>query len=494
MNIANLLAKAAQRAPDKTAVVFQGTSLTYAELERVADAVALSLGTRGINAGDRVGLLLPKSPLALAAIFGVLKLGATYVPLDIGSPVSRIESICRSADIRGVIGVPPTLTPLADSAELTRTVASWTLQELSESTPSTSAVTSIAADATAVIFFTSGSTGVPKGVMIGHPAIRCFVEWVVDAFKLTDRDVLVSHAPWQFDLSLLDIYAAVASGATLVLVPEPWAANGKQLTRLIRDSGVTVWQSVPSALTLMVHTDADAVLPGMREVLFAGERMPLKTLAGAYRQFPNAVFNNIYGCTETNDTFYYRLPTNFAEVAQPLPIGRPLPYVDYQIVDEYGEPVELDTPGRLLVSGPTQLQAYVGAVDAATDGAGYYDTKDIVREDADGLLHYLGRSDSIVKTSGYRVNLLEIEGALEANQRVAEAAVIAVADDMISSKLVAYVRTRDGEKLTTLDVKCHLAERLPKYAIPHEIKFVQEQLPKTVTGKTNRTLLAQSYS
>jgi acyl-coenzyme A synthetase/AMP-(fatty) acid ligase len=277
------------------------------------------------------------------------------------------------------------------------------------------------------------------------------------------------------------------------------------MLRLVNQSGITVWQSVPSALTLQTVSIRQQPDPmhAVRCVLFAGERMPRQTLLRLPEVFPNARFYNIYGCTETNNSFMYLLPQDVAQAPDPLPIGKPLPHIRYRIVDESGRDVGPGQEGQLLVSGETVMAGYLvlqpndsaGEAPYAPEDSkdGFYRTKDIVSIGEDGNLRFHGRLDAVIKTNGYRVNLMEIEDHLRRSEKLEEVALLCAPDDLIGNRIIAIVRPRAGELCSTLDLKLYCAGALPKYAIPHCFHITNEELPKGDTGKVDKCLLAQIW-
>lgn len=478
------------------AIVHHASVVSYDELSSRSDALARGLRARGVARGDRVGLLLDKTAEAVAAIYAAFKLGCAYVPLNPELPAKRLIEATRLCGVRVIVtsgDVAPALRERlaaagADLAEIVdlehgATGAVFVPVRLTEADP-------------AAILTTSGSTGVSKGVVITHGNLGAFVEWAVPAFRLTASDRLLSHAPLQFDLSFLDLFAAAAAGACTVLADAVDVASPARLTQLVRSAEVTVWQSVPSAITLLAEAGARNAhaMPDVRCVLFAGERMPRKTLLALPRLFPSARYWNIYGATETNDTFLYEVPSNPFDAPDPLPIGSPLPYVRYRVVDDGGNDVRDGEQGTLLVSAPTVMAGYVAREPGGESSYGpdaEYSTRDLVSMGSDGYLRFHGRTDALVKTNGYRVNTLEIEDQIRSVAAVEQVSVIAAPDDRMGTRLVAFVRLAPGAQLSTLDLKMACARRLPRHAVPHQFHVVKDPLPTSPTGKVDKQRLAE---
>jgi amino acid adenylation domain-containing protein len=340
----------------------------------------------------------------------------------------------------------------------------------------------------AYILYTSGSTGRPKGVCISHGNAMAFIEWAVREFGATDSDRFANHAPFHFDLSVLDLYGAFAVGGTVCLIPETGPYVAAELVRFLREEKISVWYSVPSALVLMMDHAGLLEQPPepLRLLLFAGEAFPMKHLRRLRQAWPELPMWNLYGPTETNVCTAYRL-SSLAEGASSIPIGTAVSGDRVWVRAADGTEARPGEEGELIVEGPTVFLGYWG--QEPTRGLPYA-TGDIVRMGEDRNLHFLGRRDHMVKIRGNRVELGEVDAALLQHPSVREAATL-VSGEGLSARLIAFVGTGDAKAPTLLEIKRHCAERLPRHMIPENLHALGA-LPRTVNGKIDRQLLATS--
>ncbi len=515
----DLLAGAAERFPGRTAVVDGDRVIRYADLEREANRVAQVLREAGVRPGDRVGLFLQKSLEAIVAIYGILKAGAAYVPLDPFAPALRLAYITRDCGIRWLLtgwekaaawtelaaaGTPvQTLVVLNDPPATRPPVPAGMMvlgREVVDAAQVAAQPRACISQDLAYILYTSGSTGQPKGVMLSHLNALAYVTWCFDYFRPTPEDVFSNHAPLHFDLAILDIYCAAMAGATLVVVPPEVSVFPRQLAAFIERHGITMWYSVPSVLSLLaLHGGLESDhLPSVRHVIFAGEVFPTKHLRALMAALPRAQFTNLYGPTETNVCTYYTVPPLPDGMVEPIPIGRAITDVEVFAADDAGQRVAPGDVGELYVRGNTVAYGYWGDAERTarvfvTNPVGpardrTYRTGDLVRQTSDGDFLFLGRKDHQIKSRGYRIELGDIEAALYAHPAVAECAVIPIPDDVVGNRLKAYVALREGT--VTAEALAHFCGRLlPKYMIPEQFEFLST-LPKTSTGKIDRSSLA----
>ncbi len=517
MLVHQLLEHSAQVRPDWAAVEDEaGRTITYRELVTLSHRLRDRLHHLGVRPGDRVGIYLPKSIDAVAAIFGIFQTGAAYVPVDSGAPVARNAYILNDCSVSAVVVDPayeaalraelqhrPDAPPLI-AVETTGT--SGSLRQVLDRLQATDPVPDIqthagSPDDLAYILYTSGSTGKPKGVMLSHRNAMSFIDWCSQAFEPHATDRFSSHAPFHFDLSILDLYVPIKHGATVVLIGADRGKDPVRLAALIADRRITSWYSTPSILSLLARYgrlerhDYSA----LRTVLFAGEVFPIKHLRALKALLPAPRYFNLYGPTETNVCTYLEIPRSIPdERREPYPIGQVCSHARGLVVDEQGHAVPAGQEGELCISGAGVMQGYWNLPDRTAsafliDGAGlrWYKTGDIVTEDADGGYTYVGRRDRMVKKRGYRIELNEIEAGLYRHPAVQEAAVVALSDEENGVRIKAFLSCQTaGSRPSLVELKRFCAENLPMYMIPDQFAF-RDVLPKTPTDKVDYMRLKQ---
>jgi len=502
--------RAARQYPDHVAVIEPGKgSISYRDLDAVSDRVRDRLRADGVGPGDRVGLCLHKSIDTVAAIYGILKLGAAYVPVDPGAPPARNAFILNNCAVKLAViaarfedhlraeleklGTMPSLFVLADTGAGAALRHALDEAEAKRPAPSTPTATPAAGEL-AYILYTSGSTGKPKGVMLSHENAVSFVDWCSEVFAPRTSDRFSSHAPFHFDLSILDIHLPLKHGATLVLVAEDIGKDPVRLAPLIADHRITCWYSAPSILSLLAqYGKLDRYdYSALRLVLFAGEVFPVKHLRVLTKLLPAPEYFNLYGPTETNVCTFYRVSLPIPdERSVPFPIGKVCSHLEARVVDDRGRELSRGDEGELCIAGRGVMQGYWSLPEQTSrafhedeSGRRWYRTGDIVVEAADGDYTYLGRRDRMIKRRGYRVELGEIEAGLYRHPSVKEAAVVAVADEEAGHRVKAFLSCRDAKHPSLVQMKGFCAQNLPLYMIPDEFVWC-DALPKTSTDKVD---------
>jgi len=529
-NLSDLLRSTAERFPSKVAVVDPtGETLTYDELNRRSDRLGAFLAARGIGRGDRVGVILPKCTAAVVSLFGVIKSGAAYVPIDFHAPRERTRHIFADAQLHGVIvderaldvipngqqidgslaavvaceappsstvhgvtALEPTIGPI--ERDISRLGSRITLLQDALSANEGPLPTGTRTDDVAYIIYTSGSTGVPKGAMITHGNALSFIDWCSSALAPSEDDRFSSHTPFHFDASVQDIYPAIKHGASLHLISDELGKNPKELARFICDQRITIWTSTPSALIMLLQfgdLDTHKAL-SLRIVAFGGEVFPVKHLRELKRRWPSPTYYNEYGPTETTTTCTFaKIPTVIPDDREsPYPIGFPCAHCRAVVLDETGQELSAGDEGLLHISGPSVFAGYWNRpAENATafvdrNGIKWYNTGDVVRWNSAEGFTYVGRKDGMVKRRGFRIELGEIERALYLHPLIREAAVVALRDEDAGVKIVAFLSCHRDHTPSIVELKAFCATKLPTYMSPDRFVF-QDQLPRTSSDKVD---------
>jgi amino acid adenylation domain-containing protein len=510
IHLCDYLEGSASRYPDRQAVEDPtGATLTYRELDERANRVAGFLVEQGVRAGDRVGIVLPKSVDSFTIIFGVMKARAAYVPIDYSSPLERIRTILTDCQVSAVF-LERRCLDLADvcgtvilcgneQADVAPSAFSW--DKVLERSPVSPDASSRHSGELAYILYTSGSTGIPKGVMLTHLNAISYVDWCTEVFNPSEHDRFSSHAPFHFDLSILDIYVPIKHGARVDLIPDDLGKNPRELAAFISDRRITVWYSTPSILNFLADFGQ---LPkfdysSLRLVLFAGEVFPVKQLRKLVTMWPLPLYYNLYGPTETNVCTFAAIPKPIPEDrTEPYPIGWTCSHCKALVLDEGNQSVNAGEEGLLYISGSSVFSGYwarpteTASVFLERDGCRWYNTGDVVREDADHGFIYMGRRDRMVKRRGYRIELDEIGNALYNHPFIQEVAVISSAHPETGVSIICYLVASEGAQPSILELKTYCAQNLPSYMNPDVFIFL-DSLPRTSTNKTNYQALIQKF-
>ena len=333
----------------------------------------------------------------------------------------------------------------------------------------------VAPQSLAYILYTSGSTGVPKGVCVSHRSALAFIDWAGTMLNAVPTDRFANHAALNFDLSVLDMYVSWAAGAAMVIVPEDAAYDPRALVKLLGEQEITVWYSVPSALMLMIEHGGllTAPPPQLRALLFAGEPFPIKHVRSLREQLTHLRMWNLYGPTETNVCTAFEVEAIEPSRTQPVPIGKAVAGNRVWGVGPDGREAVVGETGELYVTGPSVMSGYWGR---EPQGERPYATGDLARLLPDGNYEYVGRSDAMLKIRGYRVEPGEIEAALLTHSQVREAAVVPVRTER-ETTLVAFIAPRVPPP-GALALRQHCAELLPAYMVPRSFRFLTDCLER----------------
>ena len=518
----NGLREQAERRPDAIAVVMRDQRITYGQLDEYTTRLARLLHAVGCQRGDRICFAIPKSPAAIIAILGILKADCLHVPIDTASPAPRVAKILAASKPRYILAAGSTAELLDElfadnsfrnsigvgwmesSAPVARNFTPGFVRDDLESYSAEPVAYQNSEQDPAHILFTSGSTGDPKGVVITHRNVICFLEWATNYFGINSTDRISCHPPLHFDLAYFDIFGAFAKGAQVHLVPPELRLLPNKLADFIRASALTQWFSVPSVLNYIAKFDVLKInhFPDLKRILWCGDVLPTATLIYWMQRLPNVTFTNLYGPTETTiASSYYTLPGCPANARAPIPIGTACDGEELLILDDKLCPVARHQVGDLYVRGIGLSPGYWGdpektAAAFIADGVGerIYKTGDLASTGEDGLIYFVGRVDSQIKSRGYRIELGEVEAALNTIEELKESAVVAIASDNFEEKIIccAYVPS-DGVWNLNAALHSKLSRLLPGYMLPARW-LPLKRLPINANGKIDRRGLKDLFA
>jgi yersiniabactin nonribosomal peptide synthetase len=482
----------AERHPDRDALLSgDGDAMSYGALADRALRIAALLNGRGVTPGDTVAVTMARGRDQIAAVLGVLAAGAGYVPVGVDQPAARRARIYRNAGVRVVLTTADQRSALESDAEVV------VVQDAAALTPMAGPIP-VELAALAYVIYTSGSTGEPKGVEVTHLAAANTVADINDRFGVNATDRVLAVSSLDFDLSVYDVFGLLSAGGALVLVDGEDRLEAPRWAELVRAHGVTIWNSVPALLDMFLIAAAAGPPLDLRLVLVSGDWVGLDLPGRLAARCPGCRFVALGGATEA------AIWSNALEVERVAPEWRSIPYgfplrnQRYRVVDGRGRDCPDWVHGELWIGGMGVARGYRGDPERTSrqfvtyEGRRWYRTGDLGRYRPDGSLEFLGRTDHQVKIRGHRIELGEVESAIEAHPGVVRAAVATTgagaAAGAQATRIVAGVVARDGG-LDVAEVRRFLADRLPAYMVPADLVVVAE-LPLTANGKIDAAGLA----
>ncbi|MFC0063317.1 amino acid adenylation domain-containing protein [Umezawaea endophytica] len=463
------------RTPDATALVADGVSLTYQEVDRRADAVARTLD---VGPEDVVAVAVPRSADLVVALLGVLKAGAAYLPIDLDHPADRISFLLADSGARTLLTTADAVLPPADGVR----------RVLLGAEPADRGLRSAEPDHPAYLMYTSGSTGRPKGVLVTHRAVVGQLAWLRDRFSLDVGERVLHQYSASFDPSVQEVFGPLLSGGAVVVAKPGGQRDPGYLAELIRHERVTTVDLVPSMYAALLRSELPSGWASSLRRAFSGGEALTGDLAGRWLAATGVPIVNVYGPTEAVVQVTSWEYDGSADTA--VPIGRPVWNTRLYVLDAALRPVPAGVPGELYLAGDQLARGYHGRPDLTADrfvadpfgapGSRMYRTGDLVRWAQPGVVTYLGRTDHQVKIRGNRVELGEVEAAVRRQSGVTDVHVVAREDERGGKRLVAYVvGTVGGEQL-----RAALIAVLPEPMVPSAI-VVLDALPLTVGGKVD---------
>lgn len=504
-NVTYWLDETARRFPDKTAYADEKKEVTFVQLRAQARAIACELTERGLFKKP-VAVFLEKGVAVLVSFMGVAYSCNFYSPIDVDMPGSRVNKILEVLEPAVVI----TTGALREVFSAYDYKGDFLLLE-DVLVPSAGAEKELSAREAALeaarrkgidtdllyVLFTSGSTGVPKGVTINHRAVIDYIDWVTETFSITEKDSFGNQAPFYFDNSILDIYSTLKTGATTYIIPKTLFAQPVPLLEYLKEKKINTIFWVPSALIVVAKLKAFKnvdLSDTLRRVLFCGEVMPNKQL-NVWRKFlPDVQYANLYGPTEITDACtYYIVDREFSD-EEPLPIGFPMPNTDILVLNEKNEPVTGEEPGELCVRGTSLSMGYYKNPEKTREAFVQnplnqavpeliYRTGDVVKYNERGEIIYLSRKDFQIKHMGHRIELGEIETAVSS---LPEISLNCCLYDERRQKIVLFIE----EELDKAYINEKISHLVPEYMLPNKVIRV-DKMPINANGKIDRVKLKE---
>ncbi|WP_432779452.1 amino acid adenylation domain-containing protein [Pseudomonas corrugata] len=482
--------------PDGIAVVADAEQLSYAQLNHRANQIAHRLLALGIRPDDRVAICMDRSVEMVAALLGILKAGAAYVPLDPDYPADRLAYMLENSAPAVV------LTQRVLQASLPATNARvMVLEDEDFATQPTGnpQASGLHASHLAYVIYTSGSTGLPKGVMNEHGAVVNRLLWMQDAYTLSAADAVLQKTPFSFDVSVWEFFWPLFTGARLVMARPGGHRDPAYLREVIQTQGITTLHFVPSMLDVFLAHGEAGECEGLRQVMCSGEALPGHLVRRFKAQLPQTALHNLYGPTEAAvDVTAW--DCSGAETPDSTPIGKPIANTRIYLLDAHGQPVPMGVAGEIYIGGVQVARGYLHRAELTAErflddpfserpNARMYRTGDLGRYLADGNIDYLGRNDDQVKIRGFRIELGEIEAKLARHEAIKEAVVLAREDVPGAKRLVAYFTVHGDEfNIEIESLRAQLQAQLPEYMVP--AAYVRlDALPLTPNGKLNRKAL-----
>ncbi|MCY9332377.1 amino acid adenylation domain-containing protein, partial [Bacillus haynesii] len=495
--IPELFEEQVEKMPDHPAVVFGDETISYRELNEKANSLAFTLRQKGVGPDVVAGILTERSIEMIVGIMGILKAGGAYLPIDPAYPQERISYMLKDSNVSVLCAagdVDPGEAYAGDIIRIDQTGQNDHVENLKHD---------IKPQHLAYVIYTSGSTGKPKGVMIEHHSVNNLVHGLYERiYQHLDAHLNVALvAPYIFDASVKQIFAALLFGHTLCIVPRETAWDAMSLIEYYSKNNINVSDMTPAHLNMLAYVDKTELEFDLKELIVGGDALTPDVINSLFHKFPNLSCNitNVYGPTECCvDAASYQIEWEKVPQTPSIPIGRPLLNTSIYIVDKELRPQPIGIAGELCIAGEGVARGYVNRPELTAEkfvdhpfepGKKMYKTGDLAMWLPDGQIEFLGRADHQVKIRGYRIELGEVEQQLLTHEKIKEAAVIAGKDQNGSSYLCAYFAS--DQELPAADVRQFLEREMPDYMIPSY--FVKlDRLPRTSSGKVDRNALPEA--
>ncbi|WP_028888243.1 non-ribosomal peptide synthetase [Tenacibaculum ovolyticum] len=484
--------------PNSIALIHGETALTYKELDIQSNQIAYLLKENGIRKNDLVPICMERSILTVVSIFGILKSGAAYIPIDHTNPIDRIAFIIDDTSAKLVITSSDIEKKLKEGSTVNYIIIDTLKEDLLKKSSKKLDITITQSDL-AYIIYTSGTTGFPKGAMIEHKALNSFIEFTNHTHPLSKGEHMAFKTNYGFDMAIPEIFGWIKGCASMVIISDNEVKDPAQFLKILSKQKVTQLNLVPSYLPILLDEvyKTKETLPALRHLLVGGEVLPVKTVQRYQDSGLSAILDNIYGPTEASVFSTYYSVNNLPKNAQFVPIGKPTPNAQVYILGDNLELLPTGVVGELCIGGLGLGRGYINREELTSqkfisnpykEGERLYLTGDLAKWSSDGVVIYAGRKDDQVKIRGYRIELGEIETVLNKCIDVKQSVVITKTFNGSDKQLVAYLITETQKNIDTEILKENLLAKLPEYMVPSFFVFMNS-FPLSQNGKIDKKQL-----
>lgn len=500
----DIIDNSTQKSPENEAFKCGNISLTFKETQQKVNQLAGYLQSLNVKKGDRIGIYMERCIESVIAVYGIMKAGAVFVPLDPTAPIARTILLLNDCSIEHIITTKlqsKKVVKFLNEIQPLQSIIGFSKQTLIPSIswdfifdlPSTTYTPlEIEEHDLAYIMYTSGSTGQPKGIMHTHYSGLNYAKLSSKLYEISEKDRVANLSPLHFDQSTFGYFSSPLASACTIIIQDAYTKLPGSLSKLIEDEKITIWYSVPLALIQLLQKGVleNRKVDTLRWVLFGGEVFVTKHLYELMNKWPHATFSNVYGPAEINQCSYYSLNSE-SEIKDTIPIGYIWDDTIYKILDKDNNEVSKGAPGELVVHSTTMMKGYWNN-EALTkksfynkNDKVYYRTGDMFSMAEDGKLMFLGRNDYQVKIRGYRIEIVEVETIIAKHEDVKETAVLVLENDNGEKELIATVLLRPNVDTTKKALIAHCKALLASYAVPSNI-HIMKSYPRTSSAKIDR--------
>ena len=489
--------------PNEVALIHNTETLTYKELNNRANQVAHYLINAGIKKGDLVPICMERSILTVISIFGIIKSGAAYVPIDQTNPLDRISFIIKDSSAKLVVTNLAIIKKIQNCTNI-NCIAIDGITEKLEILPLENPKNGITQNDLSYVIYTSGTTGLPKGAVMQHKSLISFVEFINQTHPLSLGDKMTFKTNYGFDMAIPEIFGWIKGGASMVIIADEDVKDLNKFLKVLEEQKVTQLNLVPSHLSVFLeYVLANNIkLPFLKYFIVGGEALSIKTVRAYQKSLLTASLDNIYGPTETCVFSTFSTVSKMSEEEQIVSIGKPTPNAQIYIVSEELELLPIGVVGELCIGGLGLGKGYLNREELTSTkfienpykiGERLYKTGDLAKWSDNGTINYIGRKDSQVKINGYRIELGEVESILNQCSNVKQGVVVVKNLENLGKQLIAYVTTLEKSEVNSNLLQEEMLTKLPEYMVPKTVAILNN-FPLNHNGKIDRKSLSETYT